>query len=192
MTFSLANALTMSRLVLMPVMVFCFLTDVRMWAFIIFCFAGFTDLIDGSVARALGTMSKAGALLDPIADKLLMQATFLLLLVAGYLPLWFYVIALIRDLMIVFGLIYLELKKAEPPYRAIWPSKLATLCQMSLAGMALLRWWLFPVHGEIGGLMISQDIIMAFSTIFILVSGYQYFQMGMQILDEKRAVSQGS
>jgi CDP-diacylglycerol--glycerol-3-phosphate 3-phosphatidyltransferase len=181
-----ANVLTISRLVLMPVLVYCFLTEIRLWAFVIYCFASFTDLIDGSVARMFGTSSKSGALLDPIADKLLMQSTFLLLLISGYLPLWFYCLALLRDFMIVFGIIYLEIRKAKLPYRAIWPSKLATLFQMFLAGFALLRWFIYPGHGQIAWLMTTQNFMMFFSAIFILVSGYQYFQTGIQILRENR------
>ena len=182
MYFNLANLLTFSRLIMAVVFIFLFVGETKMWAFIIFCTAGFTDLIDGSVARLMHQHSRLGALLDPMADKLLMQGCFVLLLITGYIPWWFFILALSRDLMIVGGIIYLEVKKAELPYKAIWPSKLATLFQMTVAGFALLRWWLIGdplVYSQIG---LWQLISMVLSAVFIVISGYQYVQIGLYLL----------
>ncbi|MBT3182176.1 MAG: CDP-alcohol phosphatidyltransferase family protein [Deltaproteobacteria bacterium] len=189
MRVNVANILTFSRLLLVPVFVYCFVVDMKMWAFIIFCVASFTDLIDGTVARVLGQHSKIGALLDPMADKALMQGCFIPLLIAGFLPWWFFVLALTRDLMIVGGIIYLENKKAELPYRAIWPSKLATLFQMTVAGFALLRWWLVMDPSMQSQLFFWQMSFMILSSVFIVMSGYQYVQMGLYLLRKGRVAN---
>ncbi len=83
MSVNLANLLTFSRLFLTPVFVYLYVAEAWMWAFIVFCFAAFTDLIDGTVARMYGQQSKLGGLIDPLADKLLMQSCFVLCSSAG-------------------------------------------------------------------------------------------------------------
>ncbi len=182
MSVNLANILTFSRLFLTPVFVYLYIAEAWMWAFIVFCFAAFTDLIDGTVARMYGQQSKLGGLIDPLADKLLMQSCFVLLLIGGFIPPWFFAIALMRDLMIVSGIFYLENKRVELPYRAIWPSKLATLMQMMTASLGLLRVWLHAGQALYSPLETAQYLFMGLAALFIVVSGYQYVRMGLELL----------
>lgn len=179
MTLNAANLLTLSRLVLAPVFVAAFLAGQKGTAFAVFCVAGFTDLIDGTVARLLKQHSKGGALLDPMADKLLMQSAFVLLFLSGLLPWWFFVLALFRDLMIVSGIIYFEVKKAALPYRPTWVSKFATLFGLLVAVLGLLRWWrrdLVPLE-----LSLWHFGVICVTTALIAVSGAQYIIMGLKI-----------
>lgn len=182
MRFGPADLLTFSRLALTPFFVALFVIGMKLPAFVVFCVASFTDLIDGTVARLYGQSSKTGALLDPIADKFLMQSCFLLLLVSGYLPIWFYIMALARDIMIVSGILYLEMKKVVLPYRAIWPSKIATLSQMTVAVLALLRWWIPFSPSTAGNVLWWQMAVMIGTAVLIVVSGAQYVVMGIGIL----------
>lgn len=79
------NILTISRLLSMPALVACFFTHSRlsMWfAFFLFVFACLTDFLDGYLARQYGKVSKFGQFLDPIADKILVSVTILML--AGF------------------------------------------------------------------------------------------------------------
>lgn len=79
---SLPNILTFSRIVLIPALIAAFYIDspTGNWiAFVIFVFAGFTDMADGYFARSLGVVSKLGQFLDPIADKLMVAATIVML-----------------------------------------------------------------------------------------------------------------
>ena len=80
----LANLLTLSRILLVPVFVLAYglHSDAgRLIAFVVFCMAGVSDALDGLAARKLQQMSEFGRMLDPIADKILV-ATALMLLVA--------------------------------------------------------------------------------------------------------------
>lgn len=182
MTLTVANVLTLLRLVLAPVFVVLFLLDHQQAAFIAFCVAGFTDLIDGSVARALKQFSRGGAILDPLADKLLMQSCFLMLASVKLLPLWFFLLAFARDAMIVGGILYLERKKAELPYRPLWVSKVATLVQLAVAVFGLLRWWQ-PQLAPAGVPLLTWHVgAIAAATVLILWSGVQYVMMGFEIL----------
>lgn len=79
---SLPNALTISRIVLVPLFVAAFFLpgDYGRWiVFVLFCLAGITDAFDGMIARRLGAESSFGRMLDPIADKLIVSAALLML-----------------------------------------------------------------------------------------------------------------
>ncbi|MFH0799705.1 MAG: CDP-alcohol phosphatidyltransferase family protein [Pseudomonadota bacterium] len=187
MTINVANILTLSRLVLAPLFVALFVMGSREPALIVFCIAGFTDLIDGTVARLLEQPSKGGALLDPLADKLLVESSFVMLLWSGLLPWWFFALALTRDVMIVFGIIYLERVKAEFPYRPTWSSKLATLLQLAVAVLGLFLWWQPGI--SFSGMEVAalhRAIIFA-AALLIAISGVQYVILGLRILRKHKA-----
>lgn len=86
---TLPNLLTLSRILAVP-----FLGFLLWWpewrlgyglAFLLYCIIGFTDYLDGYLARAQGTVSKLGQFLDPIADKIMVAAVILILTAQGYL-----------------------------------------------------------------------------------------------------------
>ena len=77
--FTLANQLTILRMLLVPVFVLLTLYGRSGWALLTFMFAGMTDLLDGLAARKTSGKTDLGAWLDPIADKLLIGATFVVL-----------------------------------------------------------------------------------------------------------------
>jgi cardiolipin synthase len=179
---TVANCITMTRLLLSPVFVYFFIIGDRHTAFVVFCVAGGTDLIDGMVARLLKQRSRYGAILDPIADKVLLESAFICLVIGGVLPLWFLLLALARDLMIVGGLIFFKLKKWEVAIRVYWSSKFATLFQLTTIISALLLWWKSGI--SLFGIPFSQLIFvfMIIAAILIVVSGVQYFMMGLNQL----------
>ncbi|WP_117234605.1 CDP-diacylglycerol--glycerol-3-phosphate 3-phosphatidyltransferase [Vibrio maerlii] len=90
MRFTIPNILTMLRLVLIPVCVVVFYLPYSWAPFaaaMVFWVAGFTDWLDGMLARKLGQTSRFGAFLDPVADKV-MVATALLLITDHYHSIW--------------------------------------------------------------------------------------------------------
>lgn len=182
MTLSIANILTSLRLLLTPVFIALFVSGYREEALVVFCIAGFTDLIDGTAARIFGQPSKGGALLDPIADKFLVQSSFALLFSVGIIPWWFFTLALSRDVIIVAGIIYLEKKKRPLPYRPLWISKFATLFQLGVAVLGLFIWWKF------GGETVRawHWNLVLFTAMLIILSGVQYIRMGIRILGGER------
>src|SRR5262249_37733541 len=74
-----ANRLTLLRMLLMPALVILVLYGHRGWALIVFVLAGITDGLDGVIARRSGQKTQLGAWLDPMADKLLLVTTFIVL-----------------------------------------------------------------------------------------------------------------
>ncbi len=171
MTMNAANMLTLSRLLLAPVFVLIFLMGERGWALAIFAIAGATDLIDGTVARMLKQRTEGGALLDPLADKVLVQSCFLLLAVIGAIPWWFLGLALARDVMIVSGIFYLERVRAPLPYRPTYASKFATLLQLTVAVVGQLEAW--RPETLLFGVPISRamEAMVLLTAGFILISG---------------------
>lgn len=99
----LPNCLTFSRLLLALPLGLLILREQYDWALAIGVLAGVTDALDGFFARRLNALSRFGAILDPIADKVLVTVTFLCLAAAELVP-WYLAIAVIaRDLVIVMG-----------------------------------------------------------------------------------------
>lgn len=186
---TVANCITMARLILVPFFVYFFAVGDKGTAFVIFCIASCSDFIDGTVARLLNQMSEWGAILDPIADKLLLESSFLCLVITGVLPIWFFALALTRDLMIVFGIVFLEFRHIDFPHRAIWSSKIATFAQMVTIAFGLLWLWkphimLFEYNMQFYG-----EISMYISAFLIVISGALYVRRGLGLVSIGKAGS---
>jgi cardiolipin synthase len=103
---TLANQLTIVRILLIPVFVLLVVYDYPGWALTIFVTAGVTDGLDGLIARHTGSRTSLGAWLDPMADKLLLVTTFVVLTlpvvnITHHVPLWLTVLIISRDVIIV-------------------------------------------------------------------------------------------
>jgi cardiolipin synthase (CMP-forming) len=103
---TLANQLTLFRIVLVPAFVILVLYGRIGWALVTFFTAGITDLLDGLIARRAGQKTTLGAWLDPMADKLLLVSAFVVLTVPDSglrfrLPVWLTILVISRDLAIV-------------------------------------------------------------------------------------------
>ena len=103
---TLANQLTLLRIVLIPAFVLLVVYGHLGGALVTFLVAGVTDALDGLIARLAGQGTSLGAWLDPMADKLLLVTTFVVLTLpslplANHLPLWLTVVVISRDVVIV-------------------------------------------------------------------------------------------
>lgn len=187
MRMTLANFLTLSRIIIVPFFIYAFVLSEWGWALALFCIAGATDMIDGTVARKWSRPSRWGAILDPIADKCLVQSCFIALGVVGVLPWWFVILALMRDLMITGGILYLMHENVTLPYRPALVSKFATLFQLAVAILALV--WLWKPGASLLGHGISEWLIwtMLITAVLILISGIKYVVMGLDIMKHNRA-----
>lgn len=127
---NLPNALTALRMALIPVFILLFWHDQYLWALIFFLFAGFSDFIDGILARHLHQKTALGAALDPAADKLLMMVSFIILAIKGVVPLWLTLLVIGRDVYIVLGLLFLKLKRCPIVLRPTLLSKWNTFFEL--------------------------------------------------------------
>jgi len=99
----LPNAISLFRIALVPPILASLLNGRHDIALVLFFVAGFSDGLDGYLAKRFEWHSRSGALLDPIADKLLVAGTFVTLSITGHLPVWLAAIVILRDVVIVGG-----------------------------------------------------------------------------------------
>jgi len=100
---SIADQLTVARAVSVPIVVALFAISFAnhdYWATAVFCVAMATDCFDGRIARRSGRTSSFGSLLDPVADKLLVMATLIVLIDQGVFPAWMVAAIVARELLI--------------------------------------------------------------------------------------------
>ena len=134
------NVITVLRLLLVPPVVALILSGERTSALALFLVAGVSDAVDGFLARHFHWRSRLGALLDPLADKLLLLGTFVALAVEGLLPLWLLVAAVLRDVVILGGAGAYRLLIGRVDAEPLIISKINTLLQIMVALLALLPW----------------------------------------------------
>ena len=141
-TLTAANQLTLLRMLLVPAFAILVWYGYLGWALSVFLFAALTDALDGFVARR-GQRSSLGTWLDPMADKLLIATTFIVLTLPNLglenrLPVWFTVLVLFRDLGIVLTVIIANLAIGRLTFKPTLLGKAATATYIATAVAAML------------------------------------------------------
>lgn len=135
---NLANAITLGRICLVPAAVWLVLREHCFAAFWLFIAAGASDAVDGWLARRRGTTA-VGALLDPVADKVLLVSMYVTLAAIRVLPDWLAILVVFRDVVIVGGVLSLLVLGMPVVIRPLLVSKLNTVLQIGLVAVALLH-----------------------------------------------------
>lgn len=111
---TLANIITVLRLVLVPIFFAVLLTERHsVLAFALFALAASTDWIDGQIARRTGTVTEIGKALDPLVDRLLIASGVLGLYIIDRLPLWIVLVLVLRDLYLLTGASHLARRRIK-------------------------------------------------------------------------------
>ncbi|KAB7495459.1 putative cardiolipin synthase (CMP-forming), partial [Armadillidium nasatum] len=115
--WTIPNLLCVGRIVVSPFLCYSVLSSHYTLAFGMFIVAGFTDLIDGMIARKFPSQaSRLGSFLDPLADKILVSSLFLTLTYMGLIPFILTGIIVYRDVVIIAGASYIRYKSLPPPH----------------------------------------------------------------------------
>jgi CDP-diacylglycerol--glycerol-3-phosphate 3-phosphatidyltransferase len=125
--WTVSNLLSCSRVVLLAPLAYVMFSDVphrQSWMVVIIVVAGLTDFFDGYVARTLHQVTELGKVIDPLADKITAAGASVLFVLVGVLPLWYLMVVLLRDVLILIGGIYIKAKKNIVP-QSNWPGKVA-------------------------------------------------------------------
>jgi len=109
------NALTIFRIILIPIFIYCALNDFFILTLIVFVVAALTDTFDGVIARKFGYVSNFGKIVDPLADKLLVASALIIFSYWGIVFWWLTAIILLRE---IFMTIYRELLKKKEIFLA--------------------------------------------------------------------------
>lgn len=135
----MANILTVLRVALIPGVVYALLVPVpggRLTAATVFGVAALTDLFDGMIARRAGSVTEFGKLVDPLADRALVMAVLVALVLAGNLPLWAAAVVIGRDVAMMVGYKAMQLRGAKP--RISLAGKVSTAVLMISIAMLVL------------------------------------------------------
>jgi len=128
---TLANQLTLLRMLLIPAFVILTAYHFLGWALVTFVVAGVTDMLDGVIARWSNERTNVGAWLDPAADKLLLLTAFVVLTLpdldlTNRLPIWLTVVVISRDVIIVLTVAIINLAVGPRTFRPSVFGKMAT------------------------------------------------------------------
>lgn len=179
---SFANKITIFRILSVPffITVLVYYTPekdyLRLIALAIFTLAIISDAIDGYIARIKKQKTKAGAILDPLADKILLITAFILLFRISNqyfeikLPLWVVLIVIFRDVILLLGGGIIVLTNQDNKINPTWWGKTSTFFQMMTILFLLLKSNL-------------SHIVWGFAVLFTVVSGIDYLRKGIVIFN---------
>jgi len=176
---NIANKISTSRILSVPFFVACFLyyapgrEYLRFVALAIFILGAVSDAADGYIARKSKIQSKAGLVLDPLGDKLLLMSAFICLTFIDRFdirfPLWVALIVISRDIIIILGAIVIYVvKQSIEMFPTRW-GKLTTALQMAAVIVVMLQWRF-------------SNIFWWLAVIFSVVSGIDYVRRGFKVL----------
>lgn len=178
---NLPNFLTLIRILSIPFFLVYLSYHRYLEALIIFIIGGITDFLDGLAARLMKQQTPLGAYLDPIADKLLVITSFIVLGLIGGVPMWLAIIVVSRDVLIITGYgIIVFLTDERPEVKPSLIGKLSTLLQLFTLGVALAL-----LHNPMLMDLWMRDIFIGSTAVLTVVSGVQYIYRGFVWLQNK-------
>ena len=135
--YTLANLVSVIRLMAIPVFLYLVVQDQLLPAFILLVAAVLTDFVDGMIARSMNEITKLGPFLDPFADRLFIAATVIALAIQDVVPWWLVVAVMLRDALLgIGGLVMSRYGHATLPVK--WWGKVATFGMLFVLPLFLL------------------------------------------------------
>lgn len=172
----LPNLLGLMRVAAAPIVAWCILEAALEAAFWVFLVAGASDALDGAIARRLDAVTAFGTLLDPVADKLLMNAGYLSAAASGIIPWWLAAIVFSRDAAIALGAGVSRLLQGGAPLLPLAIGKLNTGLQVAFGSFAL---------GNAAFLWRQDNVLEGLAllvAVFTLISGLSYAALWLRAL----------
>ncbi|MGW8272120.1 MAG: CDP-diacylglycerol--glycerol-3-phosphate 3-phosphatidyltransferase [Thermodesulfovibrionales bacterium] len=135
---NLPNAITVLRILLVPVFAFLLVYRFYHFALYVYVVAGVSDAVDGYLARRLNLQSELGRLLDPLADKTLVLTSLIIFAFLEWIPAWLTITVLSRDIFVLAGWFLLFLLYGRKTVQPTLVGKTANALQMFIVGYVLL------------------------------------------------------
>lgn len=183
---NIANGLTAARVLLVPYFAYLLISGRGKAALLVFAVCGATDALDGLLARCLRQRTLVGALLDPIADKLLMATAFVVLSYVHIVPLRLAVMVISRDIFILVGSFLYLLLLDSSDIRPTVLSKANTAVQI-LTVIYFLAVAAFPAEAKAlgtGTRSLPERGVTLICAITTVASGLQYLYLGIRKLSD--------
>ena len=144
-SFTIPNIITLARILLTPLFIIFLIQGRYERALAIFLLAGVSDLADGLIARTLHQKSRLGTYLDPMADKILMSASFVTLSIYRQVPSWLTVVVISRDVALALGVLIFKLADYQLVIKPSLAGKLTTTMQLATVLLVLVgKIWALP------------------------------------------------
>jgi cardiolipin synthase len=143
MPLNLANMLTLCRIVLTPAFIISVLYAEYRTALVIFILAGLTDALDGLIARSMQQKTRFGAMLDPLADKILVISSFFVLaqpdeMLVCRIPLWVTTVIIMREIVVLAGVVLIHMVVGRVEIKPSMAGKISIVLQVATIFMVLL------------------------------------------------------
>jgi cardiolipin synthase len=177
-----ANQLTILRMIFIPFFVLLVVYGRPRVATAVFIIAGITDALDGVLARRLQQKTSLGSFLDPMADKLLLTASFVTLSipsipVAIHIPVWLTIISISRDLLIALFALIMHLQTGYSHYPPTFLGKCTTTAQLITVGLCMLANFTDRI-----GMVLFMPVV--YAALFLTVaSGLHYFYRSVRVIE---------
>jgi cardiolipin synthase (CMP-forming) len=165
----LPNLISILRIILVLPVVWALLSGQFFIALILFAVAGFSDALDGFLAKHYHWESRLGSILDPLADKLLLVASFATLTGLNLIPAWLFWLVIGRDVLIVAGGLAYHYLFGQFQLLPVWSSKINTALQIALVLLVILQHQWLPELQQLGTIGIWLVVAS------VLYSGTEYF-----------------
>lgn len=178
---NIPNIISVLRILSVPLLVILLMNGRMLAALLVFFLAGLSDAIDGFLARLLKQKTAIGAFIDPLADKLLLNTSYITLAILEILPNWLAVLVVSRDVIILMGFGILFLTERPVEVKPTIDSKVNTAVQLACVLYFLAHDYLMPGEGW--------DLTVLFVTAFFtLLSGFRYICIGFKALGTNNVV----
>ena len=178
------NIISVLRIILViPIMIAFWNEDYKL-AFVLILIAGISDGVDGFLARFFNWRSRLGAILDPLADKILLICLFVVFAMKGLLPLWLMYLVVGRDIIILLGGFIYNFFIEKIEISPLFISKINTTLQIALVLLVALKLASIQIAPWILNGMI---ILVTFST---LISGISYVVIWARLALHSKNVQQ--
>ena len=180
---TLANQLTLLRMLLIPAFVILTAYHFLGWALVTFVVAGVTDMLDGVIARWSNERTKVGEWLDPAADKLLLLTAFVVLTLpelnlTNKLPIWLTVVVISRDVIIVLTVAIVNLAVGPRTFLPSVFGKLAT-------GTYVVTTVVVMAFNYLEQESVAVDVCIYASLLIALVSGLHYIAHAARVVNRR-------
>jgi cardiolipin synthase len=176
-SLTIPNLITLFRIILTPLFIIFLIQGNYLRALVVFVLAGVSDLADGLIARTWHQKSRLGSYLDPLADKILMAASFVTLSIYHQIPSWLTVVVLSRDVALAVGVLIFRLADIPLVVRPSLAGKWTTTFQLITVGFVLLNKIVTIPPMLLLGLFWGTGVLTS-------ISGMQYFYQGLKQMNK--------
>jgi cardiolipin synthase (CMP-forming) len=167
--WTVPNQITLLRLGFLPFFLILISYEQYRWAVLILVLSGVSDAIDGVLARKLNQRSAIGAYLDPIADKLMLSSSFVILAMEKRIPWWMTIIVLSRDILTLIVAAVIILISGYRPFPPSILGKLTTVSQIALVFLVLVT----AAYPNLSISTLNQPLMYVVSALAV-ISGFHY------------------